>query len=555
MLQMFNKAFILLLLLFGFNSTFSQHEVSKTEKLAATAKIWGFLKYYHPNVASGEFNWDNQLFIILPRIEQASSKEELSNVFIDWLDSLGKVKLCKSCSRKESGDYFDKNFNLSWTQDLNMFTAALSDKLRLIKNNRFQGKHYYVGTGKGAKNIIINNEHLYENFDWENKNLRLLALFRYWNTIEYFFPYKYQTDQNWNLVLKEMIPKFLAPKSELDYHLTMLELVVKIDDSHAGLTSKVLNRYFGDQYIPALYTIIADKAVLTRFYNDSLAQLNDLRIGDAITKVNGTPILDIYHQKRLYIQGSNHTAKLAFSWNKIFNGSSDSVEIEFLRDNKLSTKKIGRYYFEDFNYERPVKEKWKILENNIGYVDMGQVEREDIKGMMDNLMPTNAIIFDIRNYPKGTMYGISNYLNSSTKEFVKITEPDLNYPGRFKWAKPLICGNRGKQKYTGKVILLVNERTISHAEFTAMCLQTADDVTTIGSQTLAADGNVSQIGFVGGFKTRMSGTGIFYPDETETQRVGIRLDIEVLPTIEGMQKGKDEVLEKAINISTENTVN
>jgi C-terminal processing protease CtpA/Prc len=42
--------------------------------------------------------------------------------------------------------------------------------------------------------------------------------------------------------------------------------------------------------------------------------------------------------------------------------------------------------------------------------------------------------------------------------------------------------------------------------------------------------------------------GVFYPDGRETQRVGIVPDMEVKPTIEGIRKGKDEVLEKALEV-------
>ena len=46
----------------------------------------------------------------------------------------------------------------------------------------------------------------------------LLELFRYWNYVEYFFPYKYETDQNWNDVLTEMIPKFLMIDNDENFH-------------------------------------------------------------------------------------------------------------------------------------------------------------------------------------------------------------------------------------------------------------------------------------------------------------------------------------------------
>jgi C-terminal processing protease CtpA/Prc len=99
--------------------------------------------------------------------------------------------------------------------------------------------------------------------------------------------------------------------------------------------------------------------------------------------------------------------------------------------------------------------------------------------------------------------------------------------------------------YGGKVIVLVNEETQSSSEYATMLLQVADKVKTIGSQTAGADGNVSQIEFLG-FKSKMSGLGVFYPDETETQRKGVKIDIEVLPTIKAIQEGRDEVLEKAL---------
>jgi C-terminal processing protease CtpA/Prc len=49
----------------------------------------------------------------------------------------------------------------------------------------------------------------------------------------------------------------------------------------------------------------------------------------------------------------------------------------------------------------------------------------------------------------------------------------------------------------------------------------------------------------------MTGIGVYYPDGTETQRIGIIPDIKVKPTIEGIRAGKDEVLEKAMEVINE----
>jgi len=540
------KKIILLFLIITSQLGFSK-EISETEKQASLCKVWGFLKYYHPNVSKGDYNWDEQLLIILPKVEQAKNREELSKVYLDWIESLGTIKVCKTCNELSNQKYFDKNFDLSWTQSTESFTDELTIKLKYIENNRFQGNSYYV-TSTNIGNIVIKNEPKYDNFEFPNENYRLLSLFKFWNTVEYFYPYKYLTNQNWNEVLNEMIPKFMSAKNATEYHLVMLEAVVKLDDSHGIFKTKFTTEYFGTKFISAKLKIMDDKAIVTGFYNDSLSKINDLRIGDIIENVNGKSIKDILNEKLKYIAGSNLNSKVRDTYYTIANGNIDSLSISVNRNGKLYDKIIYRYPF-DLIFKKNIKnEKYKILENNIGYIDMAALDMKDVDETMKKLENTKAIIIDIRNYPNFIPYPIANYLNSEKKPFLKTNIPDLKYPGKFIWKEYATAGKNNKEYFKGKVVLLVNEETQSRAEYSVMCLQTANNVITIGSQTAGADGNISYIEFIGGYKSLMSGTGIYYPDGTITQRKGVKVDIEILPTIKGILEGKDEVLEKAIEI-------
>ena len=47
----------------------------------------------------------------------------------------------------------------------------------------------------------------------------------------------------------------------------------------------------------------------------------------------------------------------------------------------------------------------------------------------------------------------------------------------------------------------------------------------------------------------ISGIGVFYPDKTPTQRIGIVPNVEVKPTLAGIRAGRDEVLEEALRRS------
>jgi C-terminal processing protease CtpA/Prc len=57
-----------------------------------------------------------------------------------------------------------------------------------------------------------------------------------------------------------------------------------------------------------------------------------------------------------------------------------------------------------------------------------------------------------------------------------------------------------------------------------MMYQAAINATVIGSQTAGADGNVTTVVLPGGYMASFSGLGILYPDGTQTQRTGIKID-------------------------------
>ncbi|MEN2400787.1 S41 family peptidase [Flavobacterium sp. MC2016-06] len=539
-------AFLFLLSQIGFaNSTLTENQ-----KLAATCKIWGFLKYYHPNVASGKFDWDKQLFEILPKVEEAKTDTEFSNVIETWVTSLGEIKAYKAAIPTEKINYFDKNLNLSWIQKTKFFSKSLSAKLKFIENNKIQGKQFYIDYGdeNHPAPIQFTNEVQYTKFDAKDKNLRLLALFRYWNYVEYFFPYKYQMDQNWDLTLSEFLPRSINPDSELDFYLSLKEFSAKLNDTHASFGANKMFEKFGDKFIPFDVKFIDNKAIVTGFKNDSLSKINDIKVGDVITKLQGKSIEELIKENQKYIEGSNYSAILNNIYWAIFNGNTNTAEIEFVREDKTAVKTINRYIYKDLkiNYEDK-KDKYKWLENNIGYVDLGILNEEDVQAMMEQFKNAKAIIFDIRNYPRDTNFAIAEYLNPEPKEFVKSLDADLNSPGRFIWRnKENPCGKINPDYYKGNVILLVNEKSISHSEFTAMTLQAAPKATVIGNQTAGADGANYRFQIIKGMVGSFTCYGVFYPNKKEVQRIGIVPDIEVNQTILGIQQGKDEILDRAV---------
>src|SRR3546814_6024551 len=90
---------------------------------------------------------------------------------------------------------------------------------------------------RGVGGARFKNEDPYSGIKYPDAGYRLLSLYRYWNYIAYYFPYKYLMDDNWNDILKEYIPIFSTASSELEYKLAVLSLIARIDDSHASIRS------------------------------------------------------------------------------------------------------------------------------------------------------------------------------------------------------------------------------------------------------------------------------------------------------------------------------
>ncbi len=512
---------------------------------AVFIKVWGFLKYYHPNVASGKYNWDEQFLTQLPLIQKAKNKEEIAAVYLNWIKGLGEVKKKNIPKVKDESAYFTKNMDLLWLEDETYFGMAVTEKLKWIRDNRYQGKPFYVKKDRTG-NVLMINEIEYQKESYPDSAMRILSLSRFWNTVEYFFPYKYQTDQNWDDVLLEMTGKFVSAKNEQEYHLAMLETAVKTDDGHAVFKTHSTVNFFGPFFFPAEIKIVEGKAIITNLPNDSLAKVNDLKVGDIIEKVNGEDVSAIIDNKLKYLSGSNINGKLRPTYMYLANGTEKTVAIVLSRNLNRLHKSISRYPYDSIYNKEIEKVKYKVVEDNIGYINMAHLEIKDVDQMMEQFQNLKGLIIDIRNYPNFLPYVLAGRLVKENKEFATIMKPDFSYPGRFQYQK---MGEISPMKkyFKGKAVLLVDENTQSMAEFSTMILQTGDHVTTVGSQTAGADGNASYISFLKE-RSMLTGTGVFYPNGSETQRRGVRLDVEVKPTMKGIQAGEDEVLLKAIEL-------
>ncbi|HYG53365.1 MAG TPA: S41 family peptidase [Flavobacteriales bacterium] len=523
----------------------------KTNDLVLLGQIWGFLKYYHPAVCRGEYNWDYELFRILPEILDSKNPVNRDEILLDWIKNLGDVKPQKVKTSTKHEVKLLPDF--SWMKKKSI-SDELIDQLLLIKNAERTDSSYYIGLYKDTGIPKFKHEDAYASMKCPDVGFRILCLYRYWNIIQYYFPYKYLIGEDWNNVLREFVPKFVNANSEYNYQLTVIALLAKVHDTHATTYScqKAIYDYYGNYLPPLKVTFVEDKVLVIDYLNEEAGKASGLIKGDIIEKINGKPINEIIKERLPLTPASNYPTQLRKIAPDLLRSNKKTVSIEFRRNDSIFkvTVEAKPAWFRNHVNRPDTCFKW--LPDSIAYLYMGTLKEEYVKNEFSKIGSPKGLIIDFRCYPAcAILYLLEHGLMPEPKEFVKFTMPSIKQPGLFEFLDSYTIGKKNENYYKGKIVIIVNEETQSAAEFYSMGLRIAPKAIVIGSTTAGADGNAPPILLPGDIETYISGIGVYYPDGKETQRIGIVPDIVVKPTIQGIKEGRDELLEKAVELINE----
>lgn len=517
------------------------------ETLFLTGKLWGFLKYYHPEIVKGKYNCDSELFRLLPQICSVTNDSQRNKIFNRWIDRYKyRIEIDSTDFCLMDQTQYSRTIDLEWLSDTTLFDDALVEKLDAIRRSKRSSKlNYYIQNEYPALNIdYFNREKRYENISWEDQGFRLLTLFKIWNLIEYCYPYQQLTDCDWDGILRDFISDFLFPETELDYKISILRLCANLKDTHTVLMKKRYNDYVDEtisDYLKIkkkfrhayLVKMLAGEVVV----KESLYP--DLHVGDQIERINGEEIDEIADRLSGLISMSNHNINRLSPY--ILSSSTDSMVIDCLRNGK----KVRLTVKENVGIKKSTLKNWK--DYNLNDKGVVYVKNEiDIKEQIP-LHESKGIIVDLRTYGCEHFFMLANVLMNEEKCYAWITKNDKKAPGNFKVNEKNYFGEVSlEKKYHGKVMILVDEITTSQSETMALALRSIPNSLIIGNMTAGANGNVLPFQLPGGLIFNTSMVGFYYPDLEILQRNGVKIDIPVDYLPEKIKHGADLWIEKAL---------
>ncbi|HJR99761.1 MAG TPA: hypothetical protein VJ780_02395, partial [Flavobacterium sp.] len=435
-----NKKLILVIIFcfYGILQMISQEKtvLSNGEKYKQFGLVWGLLKYHHSEVSKGNYNWDEIFVENIDRLEGVQTQANLDSFLLNFVLS---VKESKIKTETNTDNLFTKNFDYNWIEQYSG-NKELYTKLKQLENNTSIGNYYTSKSGIPT----FENEKGFKAFDYKIKSHRLLELFSFWNVIQYYDVNKYLMDKNWFGQLDYFIGNFVNCNSQLEYELAKTNLIVSLNDSHSSYLSKTVADSLLKYRAPIGIKNINDTLVVRSIFNKNLAEKDDLRLGDLIVEINDQDIKSLQKQKiQSKFSSSNDTYSKGLSgW--LLRNVEDSVKVKIKRNDSVITTYIHLYKtFENKDYSSlpffRIEKEWQLIDDNIGYINLKMISKEDIKKAFEAFSNTNGIIIDLRNYPKNISGDdITKYTYPDRKEFIKVLSPLGNRPSLASFGKPSI---------------------------------------------------------------------------------------------------------------------
>lgn len=428
---------------------------------------------------------------------------------------------------------------------------------QIIAENKFISKRVKNVSANASQ--ISQKDKTYPEMEFPTAEYRLLALFRFWNVINLFFPYKHLIDEPWDDVLPRYIAKFEASKDAADYQLTVREMVAEIQDSHGFTrgTNKSAERM--GRFSPPFSLKFIENQTVVEYVFDGV---KDVKVGDVITKVDGVPIEKFRENYARYTAASTTQALMRNIHFDLLRGQENSRKKLTLRGIDGSSREVevvlsiapnDPRWAKIFNKEKPLP-VFTVLPSGYGYVDLSRLTIGEVSKMFEIVKNAPAVIFDMRGYPQGTAWEIAPRLTEKKKVAAAMFSRPI-WQGKFFYGTDVATNftfaqtlpERKGDIYKGKIVMLIDEKAISQSEHTAMFFEAATDVTFIGTPTAGANGDVTRMVLPGNITVGFSGHDVRHADGRGLQRVGIQPHVKVAPTIRGLLiENRDEVLEAAI---------
>ena len=360
-----------------------------------------------------------------------------------------------------------------------------------------------------------------------------------WNVLDHFWPYWDVVQINWTDELDTALADALDDCSAEDHLSTLERLSVAAPDGHARVSCPGTSRV---GYLPFAVAWIEAQLVVTASDDDRV------RRGDVVTAIDGRATAEVLDDAEALVSGSPQWRRVR-GLGQVGTGAPGSTARVHLRRGAtgldVMVTRVARATAEPYA-EPPIA----ALPGGVWYVDLGRAAMKDIDAVMPKLAAAPGVVLDMRGYPNRT-HPVLNHLltrpdDSKWMSIAHVIRPDHATPpawSPYGWDMAPMLPHIG-----GRVAVLTGPGAISYAESVMGFVEGDHLGVIVGAATAGTNGNIAEIAEPTGCHTSFTGMRVTRHDGTRSHLIGIEPTVPVEPTVAGVRAGRDEVLEKALEL-------
>lgn len=373
---------------------------------------------------------------------------------------------------------------------------------------------------------------------WSELDVRQGAVIEVWNVLRHFYPYQHTVAIDWDALLLDTLHDAEDDASVADTASTLWRLVRALEDGHGLVGHRDL---LARGQLPIRVELVDDRAVIT-----GTDDPQHFAVGDVVEAIDGRPFAPRVAEIAARLSGTPQWRSFrASAWEALAGPRDRSTTLQVRRGDR--TRSIAARFTADAPPRPPRPEPIHRWSDGVFYVDLTRAAWPELRTALPEIAAAPGVVFDVRGYPNDT-HPVLAHLLATDEDAAWMQVPHVIAPdGAFAGWEGIGWHLRPEAPHiAGQVAFLVDGEAISYAESLLGYVEAHDLGTLIGSPSAGANGDIVRVDTLGGFFVVFTGMKVTRHDGSRFHGEGVRPEIAVTPTPEGLRSGRDEVLEAGL---------
>lgn len=379
-------------------------------------------------------------------------------------------------------------------------------------------------------------------FDPGHRGARLATVMSAWNLLQHFYPYFEVIEVDWPHELQVALRRAAVDPDVTAFYQTLNRLVVAIHDGHGNLMGP------GQPPLapaPVRLARIEDRLVVVAV----APGVGELRIGDVVESIDGQTAEALFQRLTQTVSaaspGWHRHAASRLAW-----GAPGTVATFVVRGDGgvVRTVTVNRGGTGGVPVE-PRPASLSEVRPGIMYADPTRLTVAEWQAGVPRLTQARGLVFDMRGYPSLPPAWLG-HLSRTPLESAQWHTPKRHRPDQTDvvwdqsdWEVPPL-----EPRFTTNVVFLTDGRAISYAETLMGIVEAYRLGTIVGEPTAGTNGDLAQADLGLGYRLMFTGMKVLKHDGSRHHGVGIRPTVPVSRSVEGVRAGRDEQLERALEL-------